>query len=40
MKYISNGKVIIIHLIVRFIKEILLYEMSYFPHCDQSRSER
>ena len=27
----SNGKVMIIHLIVRLIKMISLYKMSYFP---------
>ena len=31
MKYTSNGKVMIIHLIVGWIKRILLYKMSYFP---------
>ena len=29
--YMSDGKIMIIHLIVRLIKKILLYKMSYFP---------
>ena len=27
----SNGKVMIIHLIIGFIKKTLLHKMSYFP---------
>ena len=31
MKYMSNRKVMTIHLITGLIKMILLYKMSYFP---------
>ena len=39
-KSISNGTVVIIHLIVRLMKKISLYKMSYFqkPY-DHSRNE-
>ena len=30
INYMSNGKVMIIHLIVELIKKILLYKMGYF----------
>ena len=35
----SNGKVLIIHLIVGLIKNLLLYKMSYFSHYSHSKSE-
>ena len=37
----SNGKVMIIHLIVGLIKNILLYKMSYFrkPHTNKNKIE-
>ena len=31
MNYKSNGKVMIIHLIVEYIKNLFLDKMSYFP---------
>ena len=31
VEILSNEKVMIIHLIIRLIKKILLYKMSYFP---------
>ena len=31
MKYMSNGKVMIIHLTVGIIKMTLFYKISYFP---------
>ena len=39
IKCLSNGKVIITHLIVELIKKILLYKMSYFPETTQSKNE-
>ena len=40
IKYTSNGNVMIIHLIVGWIKRILLYKMSYFPKPhDHSKNE-
>ena len=33
----SNGKVMIIHLIVELMKKILLHKMSYFPETHDHR---
>ena len=35
----SNGKFMIIHLIVGLIKKVLLYKMSYFPLYGHSKNE-
>ena len=35
----SNGKVMIIHLIVGWIKNILLFRMSYFPTYSHSKNK-
>ena len=37
--YISNGKVMIIQLIVLFIKKIFLHKMSYFPESVNGKYE-
>ena len=36
----SNGKVMIIHLIVGLIKNVLLYKMTYFPRSHTSKNKK
>ena len=39
INYMSNGQVVIVHLIVELIKKILLYKVSYFAEPTHSKNK-